>query len=182
MSTESELPRAASAKEGQEKEKDAKAVLGLQNDLIFEDWKMTKDRIKHFDDTVIRLRLQGIPIATAIMTLALTSIKFTQPIEINLFCFKFCATSLIMLIGAFYIIPIFLLDMVHYKLLILSVEHAISIEKQQKYKDKLKITQVLTSPLLTRLHTWSVNILYVLLFLSGLMLAYYVNLHKILGV
>jgi hypothetical protein len=42
-------------------------------DLVLKDWEMTKDRIKHFDDATIRLRLQGIPIGTAIQAIGLSA-------------------------------------------------------------------------------------------------------------
>src|SRR6266567_1441091 len=37
------------------------------SELYLKDWEMTKDRIKHFDDVVIRIRTQGVPLATAIL-------------------------------------------------------------------------------------------------------------------
>jgi hypothetical protein len=39
-------------------------------DLRLEDWKMPNDRVKYLDDTVMRTRLQGLPIATSIQAAA----------------------------------------------------------------------------------------------------------------
>lgn len=144
-------------------------------DLILEDWKVTKDRIKHFDEVVIRLRLGGIPIASAIIGAGLASFQYTSQIVFNIGRFTINATSIVILLGAFYLLPIFALDMFHFHLLLISVKHARQIEQQKKYKGKLQITTKLTSPILTKMHTAIAILIYVGVFATALALAYAVN-------
>ena len=68
-------------------------------DLILKDWEMTKDRIKHFDDVIIRLRIQGIPIAAAIQAAGFASIDYTK----NIFFLGCSLTSLILIFGSLYL-------------------------------------------------------------------------------
>jgi len=144
---------------------------GKETDLILKDWEMTKDRIKHFDDVTVRLRLQGIPIGTTIQAIGLASFQYTQNIRI----WGVTATSLIIALGSIYLIPIFLLDILHYKLLLISVEHAKQIEAMPKYKDKLQITTRLTSPRLTILHWICAIVVYSGVIILGFILASFVN-------
>jgi len=144
----------------------------MSDDLVLEDWKMTKDRIKHFDDVVIRLRLQGIPIGTAIQAIGIASFQYTQ----NVRFWNINATSFIILLGSLYLIPIFLLDILHYRLLLISVSHAKQIEAMPTYKDKLQITTKLTSPKLTRLHTICTILVYGFVIAFGFILAYYISM------
>lgn len=136
---------------------------------------MTKDRIKHFDDVVIRLRLGGIPIASAIIGAGLASFQYTSKIVFTICDLTINATSIVMLLGAFYLLPIFALDVFHFQLLKISVEHARQIERLEKYKDKLQITTKLTSPTLTKVHTLIAIIIYLSVFITALALAYAVN-------
>jgi len=147
-----------------------------QPDLILKDWEMTKDRIKHFDDVVIRMRLQGIPIATAILAVGLASFPYTHPIKVSILHWVITATSVIIALGSIYLIPIFVLDALHYNLLLRSIEHAKQIEQLPKYKGKLQITTILTSPILTRLHTICAVAVYLGVIAFGFVLAYVINL------
>jgi hypothetical protein len=143
-----------------------------EDDLILKDWEMTKDRIKHFDDVIIRLRLQGIPIGTAIQAIGLASFQYTQNIKIlNILS----AASLIVALGSIYLIPIFALDILHYTLLLISVEHARQIEAMPKYKGKLQITTKLTKPWLTKLHWFCAIAVYIGIIIAGFILAYFIN-------
>lgn len=144
-------------------------------DLVLEDWKMTKDRIKHFDNVVIRLRLGGIPIANAIIGAGLASFQYTSGIALQLPNATINATSIIILLGAFYLIPVFALDVFHYRLLRISVDHAKQIELRKEYKGKLQITTKLTSPKLTLFHTGATILIYGVVFVMALWLAYAVN-------
>ena len=142
-----------------------------KKDLVLEDWKMTKDRIKHFDDVVIRLRLQGIPIGTAIQAVGLASVQYTQNIKIG----GISAASLIVALGSVYLLPIFFLDLLHYNLLLISVKHGKYIEELPAYKGKLNITKKLTSHKLTLLHTVSAIFVYSGVIALGFVLAYFIN-------
>lgn len=104
-------------------------MLDKDTDLVFEDWKMTKDRIKHFDDVAIRLRIGGIPIASAIIGAGLASFQYTSTIVFSIGNFSINATSIVILLGAFYLLPILALDIFHFHLLLISVEHAKQIEQ-----------------------------------------------------
>ena len=144
-------------------------------DLVLEDWKVTKDRIKHFDDVVVRLRLGGVPIASAIIGAGLASFQYTSQIVFSISKFTINATSIVILLGAFYLLPIFALDMFHFHLLVISVNHGRQIENQEKYRGRLQITTKLTSPTLTRMHTIIAVIIYLGVFITALALAYAVN-------
>jgi hypothetical protein len=143
----------------------------VETDLILKDWEMTKDRIKHFDDVIIRLRLQGIPIGSAILALGLSSFQYIKNLQIS----GISIAALIVALGSIYLIPIFLLDLVHYNLMLISVRHAKEIEALPKYKNKLQITTKLTSKKLTYLHTACTIIVYCGVIALGFILAFYVN-------
>jgi hypothetical protein len=145
------------------------------DDLILEDWKMTKDRIKHFDDIVIRLRLGGVPIASAIIGAGLASFQYTSTLLFHIWSYTINATSIVILLGALYILPICILDVFHYHLLVIAVDHARQIEQQDKFRGKLQITTKLTSPILTKIHLSVAIIIYTFVFSIALILSYTVN-------
>lgn len=142
-----------------------------EEDLVLKDWEMTKDRIKHFDNAVIRLRLQGIPIGTAIQAIGLTSFQYTHTLRI----WDISAASLIIALGSIYLIPIFALDILHYELMLISVEHGREIEAMPKYRGRLQITTRLTKPWLTRLHWFCAIAVYLGVIILGFILAYFIN-------
>ena len=145
-------------------------------DLVLEDWKMTKDRIKHFDDIVIRLRLEGVPISMAIIGAGLGSFQYTSKVIFNVGHYSISATSIVLLLAALYILPLCILDAFHYHLLVIAVDHARSIEQQERFQGKLQITTKLTSPTLTIIHLVVAMVIYVGLFIASIILAYMVNL------
>ncbi|WP_165394841.1 hypothetical protein [Methanofollis fontis] len=126
--------------------------------LRLEDWKMTKDRISHFDDVIIRLRIQGIPIALSIMVLGALLLPFLSNETVPFLGWN--ASSLPFLAAALYLFPICLLDIVHYKLLVHAVQHALDIEKEPPFEGTLQITGQLTNPWYTRIHTTVAIIIY----------------------
>src|SRR5437667_11909579 len=103
-------------------------------DYPFEDWKMAKDRIKHFDDVVVRIRLQGIGIAATIMSIGVASVRFTGVVRIMIGGLSVTGVAAIAFLGSLYLIPVAALDWFHYKLLILYVERALEVENDAKYK------------------------------------------------
>lgn len=143
-------------------------------DLVFEDWKKAHDKIEHCSDIVIRLRLEGISIASAIIGAGLATFQYTSEIVFNIDKITINGTSIVILLGAVYLLPIFALDMFYYKLLLISVKHARQIE-QEKYKGDLQITTKLTSKALTTAHAVIAIIIYVGIFITALALAYAVN-------
>jgi predicted PurR-regulated permease PerM len=145
-----------------------------KDDLILEDWKMTKDRIKHFDDLIFRLRLEGIPIASGIIGVGLASFQYTSDIIFQIGNFTINATSIVVLLGAFYLMPVFALDMVYYKLLNKAVNHAREIESKE-FNQNLKITGILTSHFLTYAHTAIAIFIYLSLMAASFALAIAVN-------
>ncbi len=128
--------------------------------LYLKDWEMTKDRIKHFDGTVIQLRIQGIPLATAILAAGFIAAPTLRSTQINVGGFHFSALSLVFLASALFLVPIALLDWLHYSLLLIAVRHAIEIENRAEFRDKLLITHKLTSPLLTSTHSIAAFVIY----------------------
>ena len=112
-------------------------------DLIVINWQTLKDRIKFFDDIIARLRLEGTPICIGIYTLGYLA-QF----------------QIIYLLGIFYIIGIFCLDLLHLKLLLVAVKEAKKIEG--KFEDEiLTVTRSLTTNWRTTLHFIGIFILYV---------------------
>jgi len=137
-------------------------------ELFLKDWEVTKDRIKHFDDEVIRLRIQGLPIATAIQAAGWISFPYTKNISVP---FLGCTTpSFILLFGSVYLIPILALDLFHLKLLLIAVNHARFIETE-RFGGKLQITTKLTSRKLTLLHTLAAILVYGFVIVFGLVSA-----------
>src|SRR5438046_6606007 len=122
---------------------------------------MTKDRIKHFDDMVIRIRTQGVPVATAILAAAFIASPTLKSIQVDLSLIKVSSLSLVFGASALLITAIGLLDMLHYNLLLLAVNHALELENRSEFKGKLRITHKLTSPLLTFAHSAAATAIYV---------------------
>lgn len=140
------------------------------DEIILEDWKMTKDRIKHFDDVVMRTRLQGLPIATALQAAAFLTSDTVGRINVNILNLNIInlpVFSLIILAGLVYLIPVILLDAVHFKLLMQAVKHAQKIEQMSRFKEKLGITTALTGGWLTVLHAGGAAVAYFLIIIVG---------------
>jgi len=138
--------------------------------IKLEDWKMAKDRIKHFDDVIMRTRIQGLPIGTGLQAVAFITSNSIGRVQWDVSgYFSIPVFSLIMFASVLYLIPVFLFDIVHFRLLILSVRHAREIENQSCFKDKLQITNKLTSPKLTRLHEFAGYGIYVIVIGSGIL-------------
>lgn len=127
-------------------------------ELFLRDWEVTKERIKHFDDVIIRLRLQGIPIALAIMSLGAVIYPRIQAVPIPII--HGSVGSLLFFAAGIYLIPVLALDIVHYILLLESVEHAIDIENREEFRGKIQITNKITDARLTKIHTWIAIVLY----------------------
>jgi hypothetical protein len=112
---------------------------------------MTKDRIKHFDDVVMRTRTQGLPLATIIQAAAfVTNQQIGSYSVFTINGFVIHLFPLIMLAGLSYVISVLILDITHFKLLLKAVDHALTIEKTH-FEGKLGITKALT----TKSATWS---------------------------
>ena len=144
-------------------------------DWVFEDWKMTNVKIEHFSDIVIRLRLEGISIASVIIGAGLASFQYTSKIVFNIDKITINATSIVILLGAVYLLPILALDMYYYKLLVISVKHAKKIEKGEKYKGELQIVSELETPGRTTTHRVIALIIYGGVLIAALVLACAVN-------
>ncbi|MGI0013130.1 MAG: hypothetical protein ACREBU_06780 [Nitrososphaera sp.] len=147
------------------------------DNLYLEDWKMTKDRIKYFDDMVMKIRVGGLPIATGIQGAAFVvdpaniASKTIMILGNELTIFQ-----LIILAGLIYLIPVAALDVLHFYLLLKSVGRALQIEKMKQFKDKLAITHKLSSNWLTLLHILGGYGIYGLIFYFGGYIAIYVQL------
>ena len=119
-------------------------------DLIVINWQTFKDRIKFFDDIIARLRLEGAPICIGIYTLG-----------------YFAQFWIIYLLGIVYIIGIFILDYLHFKLLRVAVREAQKIE--DKFEDEiLTVTKHLTTKWRTTLHYLGMLILYIIFIIVGI--------------
>lgn len=140
------------------------------DELILKDWEMTKDRIKHFDDAVIKLRTEGIPIAVAIQGGAWAALNYTKDLRIPILCWNPTVVSIVFLLGFFYLLGIGMLDALHFHLLRIAVRHGRGIERLPQFKDKLLITTKLTGKGLTLVHFIGALITYVvveLMFLAS---------------
>jgi len=126
--------------------------------LILKDWEITKDRIKHFDDIVMRIRVHGIPISTAFLTIGWALISANPELKWVRYVFLF---------ASLYLLPIAFLDFFHYSLLLKAVKHAQYIENNY-FEGKLQITTKLTSPILTILHTVFAILVYAIVIIAGI--------------
>ena len=138
-------------------------------ELLLEEWKLTKDRISHFDEIVIRLRLEGISLALLIIGIGFMIVQYAPTVHVTEI--DFSAAGLVFIFASAYLIPIFFFDMLHYHLLIQSVEHSISIEKMI-FSDRKSITQKLTSKFLTTIHSVLFIALYLIIISMGFILGY----------
>ena len=122
-------------------------------ELTIINWQMFKDRIKFFDDIISRLRLEGIPICIAIYTFGYLS---------NFW--------LVYLLGVLYVSGILCLDILHMRLLMISVNKAKNIES--KFENSiLSVTTDLESGKRTFIHYFGAGILYGSLIIAGVILS-----------
>ncbi|MDH5463586.1 MAG: hypothetical protein OEW49_04695 [Nitrosopumilus sp.] len=150
-----------------------------ENDLRLEDWKMAKDRIKHFDDIVMKTRVQGIPIATAMQIAAFVTASSVGHITTGFF--NLPVFSLILISSIIYLVPVVLLDFFHFWLLLKAVSHAKDIESKPPFKGNLRITHVLSNNKYTALHSIGGYLIYSLVFGVGIYFAFF-GAHDILSV
>src|SRR6266705_2721168 len=141
-------------------------------ELYLKDWEMTKDRIKHFDDMVIRIRTQGVPVATAIIAAAFIASSTLESVKVNLSLIKVSYLSLVIGSSALLVTAIGLLDLLHYNLLLLAVRHAWNLEELPEFVGRLRITHQLTSPLLTFAHSAAAAVIYVSIASAAIYLAF----------
>jgi len=116
--------------------------------LLLEDWKMAKSKIEFFDDIVMRTRVQGPSIFSAIQAVGFL-------ISNNIVQARFNDASIgiaIIIAGLIYLTAILCLDILHYLLLVKARNRAKEIELSPVFKGKLMITQNLSSHGLTILH------------------------------
>lgn len=146
-------------------------------DLKLEDWKMSNDRVKYLDDTVMTTRVQGIPIATSILAAAYASIgakigdiSIGQSM-ISIFGLDFSVFQLIIAAGLGYLIPVLLLDILHYRLLLVAVGYTRKLE--ESFNNQLHITSELTAPHLTHIHTIGGYSVYGLIFIFGILFIFF---------
>lgn len=106
-----------------------------------------------------------------IQAIGFASFQYAQNIRIG----NISMRALIIALGSIYLLPIFLLDLLHYKLLLIAVDHGRKIEAMSKYQGKLQITTKLTSRKLTILHLICRIAVYSGIIVFGFILAYFVN-------
>ncbi len=165
--------RAYTSEEECKKQKDSESSKLSGDDLRLEDWKITKDRIAHFNGNLLRLRVEGIPIATAIQAAAFIVYKDIPKEPLNFFIFQFPSPiNLIFLSSALYLVPILLLDLFYFKMLLLSIQHAIDIERIPAFYGKISITRTLTSKRLTIAHRVGAYTMYAAIIAVGVYLAF----------
>jgi len=136
------------------------------DEIIIEDWKMTKDKISHFDDILFRTRLEGLPISTGLQAAAFAVDGFVGSMHLAIFGHNIPIFSLIMLASVFYLIPIMMLDKLYFKFLCTAVDHAKSIEKNN-FENKIQITTKLTSLKNTKRHYKTMFLMYFVVMATG---------------
>lgn len=136
------------------------------DEYVFEDWKMTKDRIGHFDDVLFRTRLEGLPISTGLQAAAFAVDGFVGSMHLAIFGHNIPIFSLIMLASVFYLIPIMMLDRLYFTFLVTAVKHAKSIE-EKNFNEKIKITTKLTSLAHTKRHYTVMFLMYFVVMATG---------------
>ena len=133
------------------------------DELILEDWKMTKDRIKHFDTLLSSLRLQSIPLGTGVLTVGFYLIS-DNPSN-SQYSYIFLFASILM-------VPFLIIDILHLIMLSQSVNHAIDIENKEPFKGHLTITTKLTSKRNTCLHYIGSLLIYAIIMGAGFNLVF----------
>ena len=118
---------------------------------LLEDWKETKEETRHLHNSIMRLRLEGIPIGVGLQAVAFGLGGAIVP-YLMLFGIKISVFSLIMFASISYLIPIFVLDLFHFYLLSKAVKHARCIENTNAFKNKILLTTKLTSKKYTMIH------------------------------
>jgi hypothetical protein len=137
-------------------------------ELVLEDWKMAKDRIKSFNDQVNAIRISGIPLVLVIIAVGFVIIDKLNLITIPLIN---CNAAIIPFVfAALFTIPLCLLDIIYYNMLLKAVQHAHSIERREPFKHLICITDKITCPKLQVLHTTSLVALYGTIFMLCLIL------------
>lgn len=152
--------------------------------LYLEDYRMTQDRIKHFENILTRIRVGAFPVTAVFIGLAFGFLTFTdaKDISINIHGYNISIASLIFLISGIYFLSMALLDKFYYKLLQRVIEHAKYLE-QNIFDNKLQITTKLTSNDSKNLHENARRLLYTvyLIFLGfGLVLLILQSLFNII--
>jgi hypothetical protein len=151
-------------------------TLSDDDNLRLEDWKMSNDRVKYRDDTVMRTRIQGLPIATSIQAAAFTTLgakigdTTVGQTNVAIGDFNLAVFQLIIGAGLAYLIPVLLLDILHYKLLVKAAHHTKHIEKKY-FKDRLSITTKLITARYTLMHTIGAYLIYGFIFVFGILFA-----------
>jgi hypothetical protein len=151
-------------------------TLSDEENLRLEDWKMSNDRVKYLDDTVMRTRIQGLPIATSIQAAAFTTLgakigdTTVGQTMVSIGGLNLAVFQLIIGAGLAYLIPVLLLDVVHYWLLLKAVDHTTKVEDTY-FKDKLSITGILTHRKYTLMHTVGAYLIYAFIFIFGILFA-----------
>jgi len=147
-------------------------ALDADTELLLEDWKMTKDRIKHFDTMVMKLRVQGLPIAAVIQAIAFFVSSQADGISINILGYEFSVFAIIVMTALFYLVPVLFLDVLHFLLLYSSVKHALQLEKNH-FNNKIQITHKLTNKFYTIMHIIGGYGVYALIYVIGI---YFISL------
>jgi hypothetical protein len=153
-------------------------TLSDEDNLRLEDWKVSNETVKYLDDTVMKTRIQGLPIATSIQAAAFTTLgaKVGETVvgqtNVAIGDFNITVFQLIVMAGLAYLIPVLLLDILHYMLLLKAVNHAKFIETRY-FKDKLSITSKLTASHYTHMHTIGAYLIYGFIFVFGILFALY---------
>ena len=114
--------------------------------------------------------MSGIPVVLVIIGVGFAIMDKTNTITIPLIHCNGAAIPFIF--AAIYTIPLFLLDYLHYRLLIKAVLHAKKIEETIGFKDLLGITKALTTTRMTWLHTASMYALYFTMFFLCILLTW----------
>ncbi len=146
-----------------------------ESDIVLDDWKQTKENIRHFGNMLTQLRLQGIPIGTAIQAAGLITAPTTADIRFPIAGLEISVASIILFAGSLYLVPIFALDVFHFSLLLSAVFHAIEIEEKAVFKGNLGLTHALTSPKATFIHIFFAFFTYLVVILFGFVMAFLLN-------
>jgi hypothetical protein len=101
-----------------------------KDDLRVKDWEMAISQTTNLNNTIITLRVQGIPITIAILAIGFTAFQYVHGVKV----LGVSALAFIPLFGSIYLSIIAMIDWFYFKPLLESIYRAMAIEDKSPPK------------------------------------------------
>jgi hypothetical protein len=142
-----------------------------KDSLIVKDWEMAINETTNLSNTIITLRVQGIPIAVAILAIGYVAYQYVHGVTV----FGVSALTFIPLFGSIYLLMIAMIDAFYFNLMLASEKRAMAIEERSQ--GNFNIMTVLTTPTRTMVHEIITIVLYAGLIIFGVISTYFFLTH-----